>query len=498
MTTTRIKLSQAVIDQEYRNDQAFTEIAGDLGAVVDALALVSGAIGENYPYYSSYNLNGTDLRMNYEDGATRLYTGFRIANPAATQSSATATGTEFHAPGVVTLGIFGQLNYQYAMVAGPTGPSLSLSPSVLGYSIDGVRIVTHLPRNSAEYNQDFGNVDLVMNGAMKLTGNGDLRGTLTKVTATADNYLASSTIEGAFTVVSNLESVASGWSHSNVQGTLSAFNTSFRDGSYFQVNGAAVAVSASNPLDENRMVASGGNDDIDIEMPARLYQEIVVQAGAGNDLVTLKGGGGLLHVDGGAGNDVVVLKDGAHQVNGGAGFDVVKFAGARASVTVSATGQQGGFSVKDGAGTVSQLVGVERLLLSDAAVALDIDGVAGQAFRLYQAALNRAPDQGGLGFWINAMDKGASLDSVAASVIDSNEFRAAYGVNPGNQELVTRFYENILHRAPEAAGLSYWKGQLDSGVSKAAVLAGISESSENKIGLIGVMGNGFTYTPFEG
>ncbi|OON60458.1 hypothetical protein B0920_15845 [Massilia sp. KIM] len=498
MTTTRIKLSQAVIDQEYRNDRAFTEVAGDLGAVIDAFAMVSGAIGENFPYYNTYNLSGSTLRLNFDENATRTYTGFQIANPASAQSAAFATGTEFYAPGVVTLGVFGQLNYEYAMVPTPTGPSLSLSPSALGYSIDGIRILTHLPRNSPEYPTDFGNIDLVMNGAMKFSANGDLRGTLTRVKAAAENYIASSTIDGMFDVVSNLDAVASGRSQSSVQGTLNAFDTSFRDGSYFRVSNASVAVSTSNPLDENRMVASSGNDDIGIELPGRLYQEIVVEAGAGSDLVSLKGGGGLLHVDGGAGNDVVVLQDGGHQVNGGAGFDVVKFGGARAGVTVSATGQQGGFSVKDATGAVSQLVGVERLLLSDAAVALDIDGVAGQAYRLYQAALNRAPDQGGLGFWINAMDKGTSLTSVAASVMDSKEFRDAYGVNPSNQELVTRFYENILHRAPEAAGLSYWVEQLDKGVARAAVLAGISESGENKVGLIGVMGNGFTYTPIEG
>jgi hypothetical protein len=35
------------------------------------------------------------------------------------------------------------------------------------------------------------------------------------------------------------------------------------------------------------------------------------------------------------------------------------------------------------------------------AVALDVDGAAGQAYRLYQAAFDRAPDKNGLGYWIN-------------------------------------------------------------------------------------------------
>ena len=49
----------------------------------------------------------------------------------------------------------------------------------------------------------------------------------------------------------------------------------------------------------------------------------------------------------------------------------------------------------------------ERLTFSDANIALDIDGNAGQAHRIYKAAFDRAPDLGGLGFWINTLDNGA-------------------------------------------------------------------------------------------
>jgi hypothetical protein len=153
--------------------------------------------------------------------------------------------------------------------------------------------------------------------------------------------------------------------------------------------------------------------------------------------------------------------------------------------------------VTDKAGTVDQLTGVERIAFADATVALDVDGSAGQVYRIYQAAFNRTPDKGGLGYWINAMDHGASFASVAQGFLDSSEYHKAYDGVKSNRELVTKYYENILHRTPDAGGLDFWAGVLDNKAAGTAdVLASISDSAENKAGLIGVIGNGFEYTPY--
>ena len=95
------------------------------------------------------------------------------------------------------------------------------------------------------------------------------------------------------------------------------------------------------------------------------------------------------------------------------------------------------------------------------------------------------------------MDHGQSLTNVAKGFVDSDEYRKAYGGVASNRELVTKFYENILHRTPDAGGLDFWAGVLDNKAAGTAdVLAAISESSENKAGLVGVIGNGFEYTPY--
>jgi hypothetical protein len=146
---------------------------------------------------------------------------------------------------------------------------------------------------------------------------------------------------------------------------------------------------------------------------------------------------------------------------------------------------------------VDTLAYIERLKFADAAIALDTSGVGGQAFRVYQAAFNRTPDLGGLGYWISRMDGGASLKGVAQGFVDSAEFKALYGSNPTNELLVSKLYDNVLHRAPDLGGYNYWLGILNSGKGKAAdVLAAFSESPENQAGVIGVISNGILYTPF--
>jgi len=136
---------------------------------------------------------------------------------------------------------------------------------------------------------------------------------------------------------------------------------------------------------------------------------------------------------------------------------------------------------------------IERVVFSDHAVALDIDGHGGQAYRLYQAAFNRTPDQDGLGFWIAAMDKGMSLQTVAHGFAMSPEFQAMYGSAPTDAQYVSQLYQNVLHRAGDASGTSFWLDALQHGHSRDEVLTFFSESPENQAALIGKISNGITY-----
>lgn len=196
-------------------------------------------------------------------------------------------------------------------------------------------------------------------------------------------------------------------------------------------------------------------------------------------------------------NDIFHSSAGTYRTDGGSGIDTLQYTGKRANFTVTKSGVNAIVTDDTGNEGTNYLDNFERLIFSDSAIALDVSGNGGQAYRIYQAAFNRAPDGGGLGYWINALDKGLSLASVAEGFINSNEFKSVYGSAPTNDELITRFYENILHRAPEKAGFDYWVNVLNSeAASTAQVLASISESAENQNGLAAVIGNGFEYIPY--
>jgi len=143
---------------------------------------------------------------------------------------------------------------------------------------------------------------------------------------------------------------------------------------------------------------------------------------------------------------------------------------------------------------------VERLHFIDKALALDIAGDAGQAYRIYKAAFNRVPDDGGLGYWIAQMDKGMNTVDVAARFIDSLEFRTLYGQNPSNADFLTKVYTNVLGRTPDQGGYNWWLNELNTNPAKtkAKVLADFSESAENQTGVASLIGNGITYEPWVG
>lgn len=207
--------------------------------------------------------------------------------------------------------------------------------------------------------------------------------------------------------------------------------------------------------------------------------------GAGDDHLiaseaggTLIGGGGHNRLTGGAGDDRFVIGDGQNVVDGGQGFDRATFSGKAADWTISRDGD-GTLHVSQGTTALDTLHHVERLAFDDHVLAFDIDGDAGQAYRLYHAALDRAPDLDGLNFWIGARDGGATLHAIADGFIQSTEFATRFGTNLSNDAFVTALYENTLGRAPDAEGLAFWTHTMDTALlDHAGVLVSFSESAE--------------------
>lgn len=199
-------------------------------------------------------------------------------------------------------------------------------------------------------------------------------------------------------------------------------------------------------------------------------------------------------------NDVFTLDastlSGSIRVDGLAGIDTLKINANSTQAYIQPGLKEIGYAKQDGTFAGIFLDGVERIQFNDKSVALDVDGNAGLAYRLYKAAFDRTPDKAGLGYWIDELDHGVSLQDVAQSFVSSNEFQALNGTNPTNLQLASSLYEHVLGRAPDQAGLNYWVEQLDSHALKPnELLASFSESAENKIALTGQIQDGIEYTP---
>lgn len=194
------------------------------------------------------------------------------------------------------------------------------------------------------------------------------------------------------------------------------------------------------------------------------------------------------------GNDSLFGGRGDDFIDGGTGTDSAFYNSVRADYDVSGTFDRILVHARATSEGTDLLSNIERLDFADVTVAFDVNGAAGEAYRLYQAAFNRTPDKAGLGYWVAQLDAGASLNSVASQFVASAEFRAMYGTSASNRDIVTHLYENVLHRTPDQAGVNYWVNVLDSHSSTVpGVLAAFSESSENYAQLIGVMEHGIVF-----
>ena len=140
---------------------------------------------------------------------------------------------------------------------------------------------------------------------------------------------------------------------------------------------------------------------------------------------------------------------------------------------------------------------VGQISFIDGTVNYNTGSTGAQVARLYEAALGRAHDPVGLASWTQALNTGTPLVTIAAGFIGSTEFQALYPGSSNPTTFVTQLYANVLHRAPDAGGLTNWVNALISGQqTQASVLASFSESAENQANTSSLNTSGL-YVPSE-
>ncbi len=207
--------------------------------------------------------------------------------------------------------------------------------------------------------------------------------------------------------------------------------------------------------------------------------------GAGDDIVGSAGGDDYL--DGGTGADIVVGGIGNDTLVGGEGNDSLQGGRSDVGQWQFMLAADGAISARHGLATfapgTTETLARTELDATNAALAFIKAGAARLAdiALLYHTAFGRAADIGGMNFWAGTS---MSLEQMANAFLQSSEWKNANGTALSDEAFVTRIYNQALGRQPEPAGLAFWLGILqqgkDDGMTRARVLAAISDSAEHE------------------
>lgn len=110
---------------------------------------------------------------------------------------------------------------------------------------------------------------------------------------------------------------------------------------------------------------------------------------------------------------------------------------------------------------------------------IDFQGTSDAAMvdTLYRTLLGRGSEVAGRSYWTEALQEGAALQDIAASMLDSAEGVAVNG-DLSDIAFVQRLYNQTLFRDAEAEGLTYWVNSLEHGASRAEVAVQFAASPE--------------------
>lgn len=180
---------------------------------------------------------------------------------------------------------------------------------------------------------------------------------------------------------------------------------------------------------------------------------------------------------------------------------VLPFASTTATLSLDYDGASVDMSYNNASGNgFNTFTNIEFLQFSDKTMFVENADNANVA-RLYVAALDRAPDIAGLSGWenlyaqVSAATKAegpyvalaetaiGGVSSIAAGFTGSTEFQQKYGTLD-DTGFITQLYQNVLGRAPDAAGLNGWLTAMETGsggqiYTREMVLVGFAESPEN-------------------
>ena len=194
-------------------------------------------------------------------------------------------------------------------------------------------------------------------------------------------------------------------------------------------------------------------------------------------------------LQGGAGNDLL---------RGQAGIDTAVYDAPRAACRLSQTAT--GWVLHDTTdGSRDVLVGMERLVFKDQALALDLEGHAGMTAKTLGAVFGKdsVANKSFVGIGLHFVDElNYSYPSLMELAIN-----ARLGANASSAQVVDLLYTNVVGQAPDTTARKTFTDLLDNGtftVGGLGVLAADTELNKVNINLVGLAQTGLEYLPFGG
>lgn len=256
---------------------------------------------------------------------------------------------------------------------------------------------------------------------------------------------------------------------------------------------------------------AGGRNTIDLSgfntnQQIDLHQGAFSNAGALTGNISIAIGTLVQNAIGGGGNDYILGNGTDNMLRGNAGNDTIigdigqntsVYAGAAKNYEVSINYRDSlsGFTIRDKVGSdgLDSLTRIQALKFADQTMSVTdfakveelVSTSIMKVVDLYIAAYNRAPDTLGLLYWAGRAQDGMSVVQMANSFFVQSEAQSLYPSTLSTQDLVNAVYLNIFKRPADAAGLSYWASQLDSGAtSRGAFLTNVMAGALGPDGVV--------------
>ena len=196
-------------------------------------------------------------------------------------------------------------------------------------------------------------------------------------------------------------------------------------------------------------------------------------------------------------NNIIKGQPGTDFFDGGVGIDTVVYSGPLEQYTLKKSSARFVVSESTGSDDTDYLTSIERLQFSNAKLALDLDGHAGDAVKLIGSLLGPKfiEDKSLVGVVLGLLDQNYTKTQIASLGLSTPLYQSLAG-STGNEDFVKYVFNNVVGRPPQPDELNTYLNMLSQGSTQAelAVLAADTEINALRIDLVGLVQHGLTYS----